>query len=116
MTQKQALVEKRPLNTIWKRALNQRKQQRYQQIRNTNMASFYKGWLETDSFIPKKFRPKPFPEESEEESRLRLDSAKERMKTEANLCSFHADRHSSKCSTIDNTPTTYTTHQELYEG
>lgn len=87
---------------LWKTKTNQKKQHLFQQMRNKTIHNVYHGWLEQeDCFIPRKYQPKQITGEPEEQAKLRMQLAKERMKTDAELCSMKSQEHWKKAQLID---------------
>ena len=112
--QQKAAEAKKIINISWKKSLNQRRQHKYQQLRNENTSAFYCEWIETGSFIPRKFRPKIIPKEPQNQMNIRINLAKQKMKTEAELCVLRAKKHVEKLERID--ATMIAEISTLYEG
>lgn len=101
MIKRQALKAKRTMNSTWKKTLNQRKQRRYQHMRNENIIDIYLEWISSESFIPKKFRPRAIPNELESETNIRLKAARQNMMTEVELCKVRAVNNLQQLQELD---------------
>jgi len=96
-----ALQCRNSIISVWKSNLNQKNQHLYQHLRNTNVHKIYSEWLEDGTFLPRKFHPKPICGEPEDQKKLRIELAKEKMRTEAQLCKLRAQSHWEKSEEID---------------
>ena len=69
---KEAFRIRRNMNKIWRNNLNQRKQAFWNMLKNENTSVIYVDWFSRDSaIIPKKFQSKTFPNEPEEQKKIK---------------------------------------------
>jgi hypothetical protein len=101
MIKRQATQAKTAMNSSWKRALNQRKQLRYQHLRNENIVFIYSEWISSESYMPSKFKPRTIPSESETEREIRMKLAKQKMTSEVELCQVRAQKNLQKLEEVD---------------
>ena len=83
---KEAFRIQRNMNKIWHNNLNQRKQAFWNMLKNENTSVIYVDWFSRDNaIIPKKFQSKPFPNEPEEQKKIKEALSLEKMKAQAKL-------------------------------
>lgn len=95
--QKEAFRIRRNMNKIWRNNLNQRKQAFWNMLKNENTSVIYVDWFSRDNaIIPKKFQSKTFPNEPEEQKKIKEALSLEKMKAQAKLHHAIAERNKTK--------------------
>lgn len=88
---------RRSMNKIWRNNLNQRKQAFWNMLKNENTSVIYVDWFSRDNaIIPKKFQSKTFPNEPEEQKKIKEALSLEKMKAQAKLHHAVAERNKAK--------------------
>ena len=94
---KEAFRIRRNMNKIWRNNLNQRKQAFWNMLKNENTSVIYVDWFSRDSaIIPKKFQSKTFPNEPEEQKKIKEALSLEKMRAQAKLHHAIAERNKAK--------------------
>ncbi len=89
-TRKAARKKKSSMLKEWKRSLNKIKQHYGTGLRNDETAAVYQKWIDEDNFMPRKFRPKAIPDETEGERKVREELSKEKMRASIRLMQIRA--------------------------
>jgi hypothetical protein len=77
---------RKPILSLWKRKLNERKQSFWNYLRFQNTSVFYETWLDNDiPVLPNKFRPKLIFGEHEDDSKIRRENAVRNFEVEITL-------------------------------
>ena len=85
------------MNKIWRNNLNQRKQAFWNMLKNENTSVIYVDWFSRENaIIPKKFQSKTFPNEPEEQKKIKEALSLEKMKAQAKLHHAIAERNKAK--------------------
>ena len=94
---KEAFRIRKNMNKIWRNNLNQRKQAFWNMLKNENTSVIYVDWSSRDNaIIPKKFQSKTFPNEPEEQKKIKEALSLEKMKAQAKLHHVIAERNKAK--------------------
>lgn len=90
------------LNHIWKANLNERSKGYWNALRNSKISDIYENWSKEDNpILPNKFKIKEIRGEPKEQTKIRIDSSREQLKTEAILMKMRAKEHKEKYETKD---------------
>ena len=90
------------MKNIWRKLLNERKQAYWNAVRSDNLANKYEEWKNQDNVIfPRKFRDKVISSESDEETRIRIHLAQQRLETEITLLRMRVPKYKNKYETCD---------------
>ena len=93
---------KKKIKKIWSDTLNKRKLAYFNMLTSRGTAEQYASFLTRDiPFFPKKFRPNKVNGESEEESKLKLDLARNKVDTEIGILRIKAKKHEEKVQSLD---------------
>lgn len=91
--QKEASRIKQKIKTYWSQTLNSRKQTYWKQINNAYHAEQFEKWLEkAEPILPRKFRIKPIREEPNDQTNIRIEVAKERLRGEIQLLRLRSNK------------------------
>lgn len=100
--QKEASRIKQKLKSVWSQMLNIRKQTYWKQINNANHAEQFEKWLEEqEPIIPRKYRIKPIRGEPEDQTNIRIEVAKERVKGDIQLLRLRSNNSQKKVIDFD---------------
>ncbi len=93
---------KKKINKIWSDTLNKRKLAFFNKLVARGTAEHYADFLKKDvPFFPKKFCPKAVSGESEEEARLKINLAKNKVETEIGILQLRARKHEENMVNLD---------------
>ncbi len=93
---------RKKIKKIWSDTLNKRKLAYFNMLISRGTAEQYASFLIRDvPFLPKKFRPNKVNGESEEESKLKMDLAKNKVETEIGILRLKARKHEDKMQSLD---------------
>lgn len=100
--QKEASRIKQTLKSVWSQMLNIRKQTYWKQINNANHAKQFGKWLEEqEPIIPRKYRFKPIRGEPEDQTNIRIEVAKARVKGDIQLLRLRSNNSQKKVIDFD---------------
>lgn len=100
--QKEASRIKQKIKTYWSQTLNSRKQTYWKQINNAYHAEQFEKWLEkAEPILPRKFRIKPICEEPNDQTNIRIEVAKERLRGEIQLLRLRSNKSREKVIEYD---------------
>lgn len=95
--QKEASRIKQKLRSVWSQMLNIRKQTYWKQINNANHAEQFGKWLEEqEPIIPRKYRIKPIRGEPKDQTNIRIEVTKKRVKGDIQLLRLMIKQQSEK--------------------
>lgn len=88
--------------TVWKRLLNQRKQNFWNCLKTRNISNLYDQYLaDEDKFLPRKFRPHHIPQEPQDQQEERIRVAFETMRAEQRILLSKSEKFKSKFQEVD---------------
>ena len=86
----------------WRNNLNKRKMEYRNYLRNNETANIYSKWQRQEPpVIPKKFQPKPFVREKDQQTQIRLLLATDQMKSEMNIMKIKTEDYERQFKTTD---------------
>ena len=95
--ERETFKKRNQMKNIWRKLLNKRKQAYWNAIRSDNLANKYEAWKNQDNVIfPRKFRVKVISSEPDEEIRIRINLAQQRLETEITLLIMRVPKYKNK--------------------
>ena len=95
------IEEKKKNIKNWKDNLNERKMTYFLKYKNEKMSEIYERWYQSEPpVVPKKFKAKQIPGETEEQKKVRLKLSCDKMRCEANIMKIRAENYPVKLARI----------------
>lgn len=101
-SQSEVFKKKKELISEWNNLLNQRKQAYWNAIRSEHLANTYEQWKQRENIIlPMKYRVKSVRNEPEEETKIKVNLAMQKMEAEITLLRIRIPKYKTKYDKCD---------------